>query len=98
MHDELLKAISETYKPPAKTFKGEEEERVKWVGDVVTEIIDQNWDNFDTDKDGDLDEEESFKFIESLVPKDTLDREGYHAVFKKYDADGDGALSKAEFQ
>ena len=58
-----MKAITETYTPPAKVFKGKEEERVKWVGDVVTEIIELNWDNFDTDKDGDLDEEESFRFI-----------------------------------
>jgi len=69
MHDELLKSIAETYKSPAKNFKGSEEERVKWLGDVVTEIIELNWDTFDTDKDGDLDEDESFKFIEALVPK-----------------------------
>ena len=97
MHENLRNEISDKYTSPPQFFKGTEEERQKWVMDVITEIIELDWHNYDSDKNGDLDEDESFKFIETLQPKPNLDREGYHKVFKKFDADGDGQLDKEEF-
>jgi len=59
----LVNMIDEQYTPVPKFFTGDEEERVKWVKNVIQEVIELNWHHFDKDNNRSLDEEECFTLI-----------------------------------
>ena len=48
-------------------FTGNVKDRKKWLKSTVDEIIDDIWNDYDDDGNGDLDEEESFSFIQELI-------------------------------
>jgi len=64
-------------------------------------IIDQIWDNYDTDASGKLDKEESRKFVrEALVEfggsADECTEEAFEECFAQFDRDGSGFIEKDE--
>lgn len=66
-------------------------------------MIEEIWNQFDDDNSGDLDQEEAYKFMESLVknkkgPNQTLDYKEFQKFFQKHDSDGDGSLDKQEVE
>jgi len=59
-----LKKMGELKKKgPAKTFKGKESDYHAWVKETCLHIVDINWDRYDDDMDGFLDENEAHNFV-----------------------------------
>jgi len=66
-------------------------------------MMDEIWTQFDDDNSGDLDQEEAYKFMSSLVKNrvkanQSLDYEEFKKFFQKHDADGDGSLDRGEIE
>jgi len=74
-------------KGPAKAFKGSKAEYHNWVRETCLHIVDINWDRFDDDMDGFMDADEAHTFIESLVPKSKIDKDGFDNIYKMADKD-----------
>jgi len=59
-------------------------------------LVDTNWDRYDDDMDGFMDEDEAHNFIESLVPNSEINKDAFDHVYKKADKDDDGNIEVAE--
>ena len=55
-----------------------------------------NWDRFDDDMDGYLDEDEAHNFVESLVPKSKIDKDSFDKIYSEADRDQDGNIESPE--
>lgn len=83
------------------TFKGAEKDRKIWVKKTVDEIINETWDEYDDDGNGDLDEEESFNFVQEFIEGkngtgSSIDYYQFQEFFPKLDIDGDGCIGREE--
>lgn len=94
IHTNLKKMIVDCNVP--KTFKGNEKERQQWVNDANTEIINAKWKIYDDDKNGAMDEQECYNFLQSLKPTEPIDRDGFRLVFIDFDEDKDGCFDHKE--
>ena len=59
------------------------------------------WDTYDTDRSGDLDREETRRFISDILGNlggsaEQLSDEGFEEIFVTFDEDGSGTIEKGE--
>merc|ERR1719401_2880709 len=67
---------------------------------AIQGVIDQIWDTYDVDKSGELDKEETKKFVQdtlgNLGSGDEFSQEAFDEVFQTFDKDNSGTVEKAE--
>jgi Ca2+-binding EF-hand superfamily protein len=63
-------------------------------------VINQIWDAYDADKNGELDKEETRKFVQdtlgNLGGKDEFSEDAFDEVFQTFDEDNSGTIEKSE--
>ena len=68
--------------------------------EAIKEVIDQIWYTYDIDKSGELDKEETKKFVqdtlENLGSGDEFSHEAFDEVFATFDEDDSGTVEKLE--
>jgi Ca2+-binding EF-hand superfamily protein len=67
---------------------------------AIQGVIDQIWSTYDVDNSGELDKEETKKFVQdtlgNLGSGDEFSDEAFSEVFATFDKDGSGNIDKAE--
>ena len=70
------------------------------IDSIIQEAVNQIWDQFDKDKSGALDKEETKKFVQdtlgNLGSGDEFSDEAFDEVFATFDKDGSGTVEKSE--
>ena len=67
-------------------------------------MIDRIWDEYDTDKSGDLDKEETRKFVEQMLGVMVSGSDGkvsdaeFENIWQQFDDDGSGLIEKDEMK
>ena len=92
-----LKKVGDSKKKgPVKSYTGNQAGYKAWVRDTCQHLVDLNWDRFDDDMDGFMDEDEAHNFVESLVPKSKIDKDSFDRIYKEADRDEDGNIEPPE--
>ena len=98
IYNGLKDQVLRRYTVPDKVFLGEtDEDRERWIESCIEEFVVDNWEKYDDDNSGDLDDIESYNLLSDLDPKQTIDLVGYKFIFKKMDTNEDGSLDQDEF-
>merc|ERR1712021_73326 len=67
---------------------------------AIQGVIDQIWETYDVDKSGELDKEETKKFVQdtlgNLGSGDEFSSEAFDEVFSTFDKDNSGTVEKSE--
>ena len=64
---------------------------------IEDEVIDQIWDEYDADGSGDLDKEETRRFVAEVAGEE-FDEEAFVRLFDEFDDDKSGTIEKGEMK
>lgn len=86
--------------PGSSQFSGDKGEENNAGFKVDDELIDQIWDQYDEDASGELDKEETRKFVTDMMGNmdgsGDFTEEAFEELFTEFDKDGDGTIAKPE--
>jgi len=93
---EKIRLFLDIFNKLTKTFK----QMATPEEQAIQGVIDQIWETYDVDKSGELDKEETKKFVQdtlgNLGSGDEFSNEAFDEVFSTFDKDNSGTVEKSE--